>query len=393
MTDLPCALQQWQQGPARSGADRRPRRGCWPRPSMTCSARSCCSWAPGAPARAAVARVASAARASSWMPTRAPGEGDLVASLAHLPISSASVDAVLLPHTLELRARPLCGAARGRSGPGAEGQLIVLGFRPASLWGLRAAASRAGFPPGLRRRLSSGARARLARAAQLRDRQPCRPIFIVCRARPRASCRSRGAEHAAPRLVLSLACGRLRHQGPQARLHADADPARGCASGARSSAAWWSRVLERHRRDLYRRRLPRQSRARRLGRGADDGRAREGDLRRRESDHQQSHGAAGRDRRAAGAEATGRGAALHRLAVRAPRHPRMAAAVEGAGLEDRRQQAGQEPGSVAAARRTSCTASHRVALGARRTRACPATSARCAGECRDRCDACGRLAR
>jgi hypothetical protein len=38
---------------------------------------------------------------------------------------------------------------------GAEGQLIVLGFQPASFWGLRAAASQAGFPPGLRRTLSA----------------------------------------------------------------------------------------------------------------------------------------------------------------------------------------------------------------------------------------------
>jgi hypothetical protein len=37
----------------------------------------------------------------------------------------------------------------------AEGQLIVLGFRPASFWGLRAAASTSGFPPGLRRSLSA----------------------------------------------------------------------------------------------------------------------------------------------------------------------------------------------------------------------------------------------
>ncbi len=36
----------------------------------------------------------------------------------------------------------------------AEGQLLVLGFRPWSLWGLRAQASRSGFPPGMRRVLS-----------------------------------------------------------------------------------------------------------------------------------------------------------------------------------------------------------------------------------------------
>jgi len=77
--------------------------------------------------------------------------GDLVARLAHLPINSASVDAVLLPHTFELAADPHAVLREADRVLVAEGQLIVLGFRPASLWGLRAAASRAGFPPGLRR--------------------------------------------------------------------------------------------------------------------------------------------------------------------------------------------------------------------------------------------------
>ena len=35
-----------------------------------------------------------------------------------------------------------------------EGRLLVLGFRPWSLWGLRARWSRSGFPPGMRRVLS-----------------------------------------------------------------------------------------------------------------------------------------------------------------------------------------------------------------------------------------------
>jgi SAM-dependent methyltransferase len=77
--------------------------------------------------------------------------GDIVARLAHLPINNASVDAVLLPHTLELAADPYAVLREADRVLVAEGQLIVLGFRPASLWGLRAAASRAGFPPGLRR--------------------------------------------------------------------------------------------------------------------------------------------------------------------------------------------------------------------------------------------------
>ncbi len=86
-------------------------------------------------------------------PADAGARGDLVARLAHLPINNASVDAVLLPHTLELVADPHAVLREADRVLVAEGQLIVLGFRPASLWGLRAAASRAGFPPGLRRTL------------------------------------------------------------------------------------------------------------------------------------------------------------------------------------------------------------------------------------------------
>jgi SAM-dependent methyltransferase len=84
----------------------------------------------------------------------APSGGDLVARLAHLPIASASVDAALLPHTLEVAADPYAVLREADRVLAAEGQLIVLGFRPASLWGLAAAASRSGFPPGLRRTIS-----------------------------------------------------------------------------------------------------------------------------------------------------------------------------------------------------------------------------------------------
>src|ERR1700728_4067508 len=83
------------------------------------------------------------------------GRGDIVARLAHLPINNASVDAVLLPHTLELSADPYAVLREADRVLMAEGQLIVLGFRPLSLWGMRAAASPAGVPPGLRRTLSA----------------------------------------------------------------------------------------------------------------------------------------------------------------------------------------------------------------------------------------------
>lgn len=68
-----------------------------------------------------------------------------------LAIASDSVDAVLLPHTLEYAADPheLLREVE-RILPG-DGQLIILGFRPFSSWGLRNLLARAGFPPGTER--------------------------------------------------------------------------------------------------------------------------------------------------------------------------------------------------------------------------------------------------
>jgi hypothetical protein len=67
--------------------------------------------------------------------------------LDSLAVASDSVDAVLLPHTLECVANPhelLREVERILLG---DGQLIVMGFRPSSLWGLRNLLVRDGFPP------------------------------------------------------------------------------------------------------------------------------------------------------------------------------------------------------------------------------------------------------
>jgi SAM-dependent methyltransferase len=81
---------------------------------------------------------------------------DVIGRASQLPIVSDSIDAVLLPHTLEFAADPYSIVREVDRVLGAEGQLIVMGFRPWSLWGLRARASRSGFPPGMRRVLSQG---------------------------------------------------------------------------------------------------------------------------------------------------------------------------------------------------------------------------------------------
>lgn len=79
---------------------------------------------------------------------------DVFGRPSHLPIVSDLVDAALLPHALEFATDPyavLREVARVLIG---EGQLLVLGFAPTSLWGLRSRFVRRGFPPGLRRLLS-----------------------------------------------------------------------------------------------------------------------------------------------------------------------------------------------------------------------------------------------
>ncbi|HSY08572.1 MAG TPA: methyltransferase domain-containing protein [Steroidobacteraceae bacterium] len=81
---------------------------------------------------------------------------DVIGRASQLPIVSDSIDAVLLPHTLEFAADPYSIVREVDRVLGAEGQLLVMGFRPLSLWGLRARASRSGFPPGMRRVLSQG---------------------------------------------------------------------------------------------------------------------------------------------------------------------------------------------------------------------------------------------
>lgn len=73
---------------------------------------------------------------------------------SQLPIRSDSIDALLLPHTLELEDDPhemLREAYRVLIG---EGRLVILGFEPLGSWALRHRLSRGGFPPGLGRLLS-----------------------------------------------------------------------------------------------------------------------------------------------------------------------------------------------------------------------------------------------
>ena len=80
---------------------------------------------------------------------------DVGARLSQLPVANGAVDAVLLPHTLEFETDPFAVVREADRVLAGEGHLIVLGFRPWSLWGFRSRAISRGYPPGLRRMLGA----------------------------------------------------------------------------------------------------------------------------------------------------------------------------------------------------------------------------------------------
>jgi len=86
------------------------------------------------------------------------GGVSLCAQLDALPFASDSVDAVLMPHTLELVDDPYAVLREAERILRPEGTLMICGFNPWSGWGARRALARAidwpAFPPGTQRMLS-----------------------------------------------------------------------------------------------------------------------------------------------------------------------------------------------------------------------------------------------
>ena len=82
----------------------------------------------------------------------------LCAPLDSLPFRSDSIDAIFLPHTLELMADPYAVLREAERVLCAEGCLMICGFNPLSGWGVRRAFAhyfgRPVFPPQTRRLLS-----------------------------------------------------------------------------------------------------------------------------------------------------------------------------------------------------------------------------------------------
>jgi SAM-dependent methyltransferase len=88
-----------------------------------------------------------------WRPGVA---ADLVCDPEHLAIASDSVDAVLLPHTLERTSSPHALLREVDRILRADGHLIVLAFASGGLWGLRHLLSGTGYPAGRDRSIREG---------------------------------------------------------------------------------------------------------------------------------------------------------------------------------------------------------------------------------------------
>jgi len=78
----------------------------------------------------------------------------LVADPRQLPISSDSIDVVLLPHVLETNVDPHSVLREVDRVLRPDGHVVVLGVNPISLWGLRHGLSRGHFPAGVRHLIS-----------------------------------------------------------------------------------------------------------------------------------------------------------------------------------------------------------------------------------------------
>ncbi|MCB1842807.1 MAG: class I SAM-dependent methyltransferase [Halioglobus sp.] len=79
----------------------------------------------------------------------AAAEPGAIGRLYRLPLSSESVDAVILPHILEYSRRPHAILREVHRVLRADGYLIILGFKPGGLWGVRRLIPGAGMPPGV----------------------------------------------------------------------------------------------------------------------------------------------------------------------------------------------------------------------------------------------------
>jgi SAM-dependent methyltransferase len=84
-------------------------------------------------------------------------EGDSISAITeldHLGIAADSIDVVLLPHVLETHGDPHGVLREVDRVLRSDGHIIILGFSPVSLWGLRHLVTGRRFPPVIQRMIS-----------------------------------------------------------------------------------------------------------------------------------------------------------------------------------------------------------------------------------------------
>ena len=76
------------------------------------------------------------------------GRPSAIGDFHRLPVESDSIDAMLLPHTLDYSDRPHEILREVDRVLRADGHIVILGFKPAGLLGLRRLIPGGGMPPG-----------------------------------------------------------------------------------------------------------------------------------------------------------------------------------------------------------------------------------------------------
>jgi SAM-dependent methyltransferase len=82
------------------------------------------------------------------------GAPAVLGDLHRLPVASDTIDLVILPHTLEFSDRPHAILREVQRVLRSDGHVIVLGFKPGGLWGLRRLVPGIGLPPRVENYLS-----------------------------------------------------------------------------------------------------------------------------------------------------------------------------------------------------------------------------------------------
>jgi len=77
----------------------------------------------------------------------ANGDPSAIGQLHRLPVADSSIDVVLLPHTLDFSDRPHEILREVDRVLTAHGHIVILGFKPGGLWGIRRLVPGAGLPP------------------------------------------------------------------------------------------------------------------------------------------------------------------------------------------------------------------------------------------------------